>query len=210
MNTESGPVLKLLPEERVRKIIDIGDVSLKERENIYKSILIHEGFHCYQMENGMKTEIFGKDNSEDMSSENEEIIKFKNLLIELDNENTYRDLWTTETESLIKFYNTNNKTDWIKNRNERIEFEKSYLKENYPIYKKLANQTELIEGTARYLENISLAIRNDSKPNDNFESVYSNDIEKFYQSGCIKSFILDKTNKDWKDLNFNGSITLKF
>lgn len=208
LNTNKGPVLKVLPEERVRKIIDVGDLSLKEREKIYKSILVHEGFHCFQMENGMEAGILvnGKIESPDENLINDLNIG-KNILAKLDNDETYKKHWIQETKDLITFYESNNMDNWMESRNRRIEYEKKLLKEDYPIYEKYLNRSELIEGTARYAEEIALGLMNEEDVEIDFNGVYYTGEEKFYQSGSIKAFILDN-QKDWKDINFNGSITL--
>lgn len=74
------------------------------------------------------------------------------------------------------------------------------------MYKKWKDMKELLEGSARYVENKALTVmykKNKNEPSMN----YIKGDGKFYESGCLKVQILNEI-KGWKDLEFNGSISL--
>lgn len=205
IDSENGPLVKVLPENQVRKITDSGDLSLIERNKIYKSVIVHEAFHCYQMENGATGATIdkGKVNSDDL----EEFEKYKELMARIDNDETYNKYWINEMKDLEKYYKTGEKNNWIKSRDIRINYEKEFFGDDFEIYRKWVNNRELIEGTARYVEQMSLAMMDNKQPSFSFSERFIKGDGKFYESGCLKSMILDN-EKEWKDIRFDDSISL--
>lgn len=204
MDTEVGPVIKTLPEAQVRKIIDSGDLSLEERNKIYKSVLVHEAFHCYQIEKG--AEGINVDSGNVKSDELEGFKKYSELLQRIDKSETFRNLWVKEMVDLEKYYKTGESDAWVASRSESLAFEKDFFGEDYELFRKYVNNRELIEGTARYVEEASLVMMK-HKVKTGFSGLYTNGDEKYYESGCLKANILDN-EKEWKEIRFDDSISL--
>lgn len=204
LSTPTGPVVKVLPESELRKITDMGGLSQSERDAIYKSILIHEAFHCYQIEksgNGVQIE-----NGAIVSGDMDEYKLYAELLKRIDNDVTYQELWNNEIVSLKQYLETGDSNSWTESRKQKIDYEKKFFGSEYNVYKKWTDMKELLEGSARYVENKALTIMNQKKENETSINYIKGDA-KFYQSGCLKVQILNEI-KGWKDLDFSGSISL--
>ncbi len=204
INTEIGPVIKVIPEAQVRKVIDKGDLSLEERNKIYKSVLVHEAFHCFQMENGAAG--INVDSGNIKSEDLDDFKKYSELLKRIDKNETFQNLWIKEMADLELYHKTGESDAWATSRAVRLAFEKDFFGEDYDIFRKYVNDRELIEGTARYVEEASLVImKYDAKTE--FSGQFINGDEKYYRSGCLKANILDN-EKEWKEIRFDGSISL--
>lgn len=192
---ESGPVIKVLPMSMVRTYVDpIGTSSKEEREEIYISILFHEGFHCFQMDNGLDIDL----EFEDVSNSEE----FVNILNKLDNDEKYQKLWIKEGEDLVDYLQNDNKDQWVNSYNERIRYLKEFLRDDYHFYMENENFYELIEGTARYVEDKILEEIRGKFIETDFDGTYYKGTGKFYTTGRLKCLILDK-GENWKNNLFN-------
>lgn len=198
---EFGPVVKVLPMSMVRTFVDpIGTSSKEERENIYISILFHEGFHCYQMDNGLNIYL---DYDKDVS----EYKEFMNILNRLDNDEKYQALWLEEGNCLIDYLENDNKEQWVSSYNERIEYLKDVLGDDYDFYMENENFYELLEGTARYVEDKIMGVITGEFIETDFDGSYYNGSVKFYTTGRLKCLILDK-GVNWKVNLFSSDKTL--
>lgn len=205
INTSSGPVLKVIPENLVRKIIDTGNLSLEKRNLVYISFLVHEAFHCYQMDNGFNGNLLKDGNLDE--KEKTEFNKYQNILTKLDHDLKYQELWIEEMRSLEKYYKTQERDSWIENRQVRINYEREVLKDDFEFFRKWFSYKELLEGTARYVEEKSMEQISKTKYPSDFSNLFIKGDGKLYESGALKCFILDK-EKVWKDIKFDGSINL--
>lgn len=205
INTSSGPVLKVIPENLVRKIIDTGNLSLEKRNLVYISFLVHEAFHCYQMDNGFNGNLLKDGNLDE--KEKTEFNKYQNILTKLDHDLKYQELWIEEMKSLEKYYKTKERDSWIENRQVRINYEREVLKDDFEFFRKWFTYKELLEGTARYVEEKSMEQISKTKYPSDFSNLFIKGDGKLYESGALKCFILDK-EKVWKDIKFDGSINL--
>ncbi|WP_425539676.1 hypothetical protein [Microaceticoccus formicicus] len=203
ISTATGPVVKVLPESELRKITDMGGLSQSERDAIYKSILIHEAFHCYQIEksgNGVQIE-----NGVIVSADLDEYKIYAELLKRIDNDVKYHKLWNNEISGLKEYLESGDSKSWTESRKQKVDYEKKFFGSEYNVYKKWTDMKELLEGSARYVENKALTIMNQKKNEPSINYVKGD--AKFYQSGCLKVQILNEI-KGWKDLDFSGSISL--
>ncbi|MDO5755338.1 MAG: hypothetical protein Q4P28_03810 [Tissierellia bacterium] len=185
---EKGPVLKLLPFQTVRALVDImGDVDREEREEIYLSILFHEGLHAFQLSQGVLFE------QQDLSRYRQCFA----LLKELDDDREYQRLWQEEQKALIQFYENKDKNLWIDRQKERWDYLKEKLGEDFSLFCEFEAEREYLEGTARYVEEkvLSHVQKRQEKmgPGD-----YIKGDEKYYRSGRLKCLILDE-NIRWKE-----------
>lgn len=198
---ENGPVIKVLPESRLSGTINImGNMSKKERRDVYISTLFHEGFHAFQMENGG----IDYDNEQDNHNLYE---KFNNILYKLDNDEKYQKLWIEELSSMLDYLEDGNKELWVGSFNNRKKYLKILLGKDFDFYMRMENDRELIEGTAKYVEDKSLEILTEEFNKPKTEGIYIGGVSKFYLSGRVKCLILDK-GIEWKEDLFNSSKTL--
>lgn len=207
MPTEKGPVVKMLPLSQVRTIVDMGSQSKEEREQVYISILLHEAFHCYQMENGVDVSSIKSEKIDTEGKEFKDYKKFKNSLQVLDEDEEYQKLWEKEMQGLTDFIDNKQGQNWAQAKEERIAFEEKKLGKDFELYREWSLKKELLEGTARYVEDKALALLQGGKEESLSQGKFLSGEEKFYVSGSLKAQILDK-KADWKKLRFDGSINL--
>lgn len=170
-------------------------------ESQYISILYHEGFHAYQMENYLdKLNVMYPDYEE---------VKLQELMDKVDKDKEFNKLYNEEyllMHNILKEKDKeviNNKIKkLIEKRYKRYDTLKKKLgSEEANALIKLENFYELFEGTARYMEIKTAQILKDNE----LYSKYLEDIketskgrEKYYRSGMALCLILDKVNKEWK------------
>lgn len=203
---EDGPVLKVLGLNDFRNVFDMGSASKENISKAYVSMLLHEGFHCYQMDHGLKADdsekiIDGNLNDEKDSKTFYEIQK------RLDNDEDYKKLWIDEIKGLINFRDHNDNSSYEIARKKMDNYlHKKLTKEDYDIYSNYSKEMETIEGTARYVENCVLESFAQKK-NGVFNDEFVNGTNKFYLSGSIKTEILKNKGK-LESIKFDLSKTL--
>lgn len=231
---EGQPVVKVLPESMLSQVLNVmGNMSSEKMEYHYIKTLFHEGFHAFQIERGIISDIdsfqanneFEANNihktnnspelnphSEDNKENSSSYEKFLNILYLLDNDIKYRKLWTEEEKSLMDYFKNNNKEGWVKCHNRRVKYLKEVLGDDFDFYIKMENDRELVEGTARYIEDKIMDILTGKVDEISVSVIYSKGVSKFYTTGRIKCLILDKNSNfqdnDWKENLFNSQSTL--
>lgn len=196
---ESGPIIKVLPKSMLGQVVNImGNMSRKEIDDYYIATLFHEGFHALQI---TKDHMFKEE--EDQNS-NE---RFMNILYILDNDEEYHQLWIEEENSMLDYFENDNKESWLKSNNRRVKYLKEVLGNDFDFYMEMENERELIEGTAKYIEDKILEILTGDFTKVQINGSYSKGGSKFYITGRLKCLILDK-GKDWKEGLFNSDNTL--
>lgn len=197
---EDGPVIKVLPEDMVRKMTDIaGDTTPQQRKSQYISILFHEGLHAFQFTKGM---------GENWSNLQGDSKGFDDLLIILDEDEMHKSLWIKEAEALVDFLETGDHMSWIQAYNAKIDYMAEKLGDDFETYMYREQLQEIIEGTARYVEEKVLTHLTGSKSNKNFDGIYRKGTEKFYYMGALKSQILDNVSPNWKEGFFESQYSL--
>lgn len=189
---KGNPVLKVLPFKMVRNISDLGGMDLNSQENMYISILVHEGFHCFQMENGMSYPDLN--DIEEVNAVNLKSQDFENHLYKLDQDTKYQNLWKDEIKGLLKYFESGKLTHYNKARSAMESYVRTILGEDFLEYNNYKNRMELQEGTARYVEERALEILGESNHTLEFDGNYRKGVEKYYFSGAIKSYILAEKN----------------
>lgn len=200
-----GPVIKAVPLKEVRNIIDDGSMSKKEREDIYISVLAHEGFHCYQIALGADIGIEPGKGYDFDSDIQKEIEKFSKISYDLYEDETYGKLCKKEMKDLIEFLETKNGNPWLESREERINFEKSFLKEDFDFYNEYTYRLEILEGTAKYVEFETIKALTGEEPK--FLEEYIKGEYRFYITGALKSYIIEEERL--LDIDFTDTRSLE-
>ncbi len=196
---EDGPVIKVLPEAMIRKMSDTkGDKSKKGRGDVYMTFLFHEGFHCFQLDENIGYNIDMEEPIDD---------KFYNILNRLDNDSEYKNLWIREAVCLTDYLENNNKVLWVEAYNKRMVYLEKILEEDFAWYMTMENEFELIEGTAKYVEDKLLERLTGEFVEPTNPNLYYNGTGKFYNNGRLKALILDK-GVEWKKDVFEFEKTL--
>lgn len=189
MPTEEGPVLKVMPFRDFRNIYDMGSSAHDDVEKAYLSVLVHEGFHCYQMDHGMEglvDEYQGQGKS--LNAADRQV--FYELVKRLDHDPEYQKLWCASMEGLMTWKKGGGRLDYDRARLALDAYlDRSLGQDRSQRYHEQVAEMELMEGTARFMENLILAYYN-KKPNGEFDGNFIQGQEKFYVSGSLKTAIL--------------------
>lgn len=190
------PLIKAVPFEKFRDIIDLGNSSNTNAQIKYKSVLIHESFHCFQMDNGLSQVIDIMDNTE---YEDPMYEKFELMCKKLDKDEAYKKLWEQEYKSLLSLYENGDSSKYKESRTKRLSYVKSNFAKEYDYFIDIVTYKEFIEGSARFVEEKYMVnIANDPYIKYGDRIFYSMD-ESFYSVGSLKAKILDKYYPRWKE-----------
>ena len=205
---EGRPVIKVISLEDFRKGFDFGDLPRDQAGKVYQTVLIHEAFHCYQYEKGAPAIHFEKLEEMKKTGEGEDYQAFTELLARIDDDKTYQDLWLREAQALENIQPQGKLDDWIQAKALKEDYERTFLGKDQPFFHKFASRQELLEGTARYVEDKMKAdLGMDLE--DPWTRSYISGVEKYYRSGALKSSILDERFPDWKEnISFQESAGL--
>ncbi len=187
--TEEGPVLKVMPFRDFRNIYDMGSSAHDDVEKDYLSMLVHEGFHCYQMDHGMEglvDEYQGQ--GKWLNAADRQV--FYELVKRLDHDPEYQKLWCASMEGLMTWKKGGGRLDYDR-AGLALEayMDRSLSRDRSQLYHEQVQEMELLEGTARFMENLILAYYN-KKLNGEFAGNFIQGTEKFYVSGSLKTAIL--------------------
>lgn len=201
-----GPVVKALPLKEVRNIIDDGSLSKKEREDVYISVLTHEAFHCYQIANGADIGIEPGKGYDFDSDIQKEIEKYEKISYDLYENETYGKLCKREMKDLIAYYEKGNGKPWLESREARIDFEREFLGEDFDFFDDYTYRSEILEGTAKYIELETIKALTGEEPE--FEEEYIKGDYRFYITGALKSYIMEEAGELY-DIDFTDSRSLE-
>lgn len=204
---EFGPVIKAIPLSEVRHIIDEGGMTKKEREDIYLSVLIHEAFHCHQVDHGADIGMEPGQGYDFNSQTQKDVERFAGLMDRLDADKTFQTLSEREMTDLVNFYETGSGEAWLVSREERIAYERQLLDEDYEFYLNYSSRAELLEGTAKYVELETIKRLTGEEPT--FKKEFIKTDYRFYITGALKSYIIDKNVENWQDIDFSDHDSLE-
>lgn len=205
--TKVGPVVKTFPIRDFRKAFDTGDLSAQDLENMYVSMLVHEAFHAFQMDHGMTMAIndLGQIDMNDPEVKKREV--FNNLLAKFDDDKTYQDKWLAMMDGLSAWSQGQGRAAYDAALEDLDAHVRSALEpDQYEIFIYFVHERELVEGTARYVENLVLE-QLGSEKNGEYNGVYDKGQGQFYGSGDLKARILAREGK-FKNLRFDMSVNL--
>lgn len=205
--TENGPVTKVMPLKDFRNFYDLGNRSKDDLEKAFISVLIHEAFHCHQMDNGFDYELDGNNRIETDSSRINESQEPEAILAVLDDDENYKKLWLEEMDGLIAYRDRNDDTGYRKALESKDKYlQNKFDEEDYETFARYTKEMEVLEGTARFVENKVLA-HYGMEENGSYHGLYSPGPSQFYISGAIKTEILEKQSR-LGDIKFDFSVSL--
>ena len=195
------PLIKAIPFEKFRDIIDLGNSSNSNAEIKYKSVIIHESFHCFQMEHGLSEVI---DITDDSEYEDPKYQQFQSICKKLDEDDIYKKLWETEYKSLLSLYKNRDSSEYEKSRNKRLAYIKSKFPKDYDTFIEILSYQEFIEGTARFVEEKYMVDQYNDPYIKYRDRLFNNIDESSYSEGSLKAKILDRYAPNWKcNLDFS-------
>ena len=182
--------------EKFRDITDQGASTKASLQSKYKSVIIHESFHCFQMEHGLSEVV---DISDRIDTEDPNYEKFAEVCKKLDEDEVYKKLWEDEYKALLYLYENHDSSKYRESRSKRFYYVKSNFPDEFDYFNKLVTYKEFIEGSARFVEEKYMVdISNDPYINYEDRIFYSIDTS-FYSEGSLKAKILDKYYPQWKE-----------
>lgn len=196
LKDDNIPLIKVVPFEKFRDIADQAGSSGANVEAKYKSVIIHESFHCFQMEHGLNEVA---DISDTIDTEDPDYEKFVEACKKLNQDDTYKKLWEDEYESLLYLYENHDSSKYKESRSKRFSYVKSNFPDEFDYFNKLVTYKEFIEGSARFVEEKYMVdLLNDPYINYEDRIFYSIDTS-LYSEGSLKAKILDKYYPQWNE-----------
>lgn len=196
LKDDNIPLIKAVPFEKFRDIADQGESSNANLKTKYKSVIIHESFHCFQMEHGL-SEV--ADISDTIDIEDPDYEKFVEACKKLNQDDTYKKLWEDEYKALLYLYENHDSSKYKESRSKRFSYVKSNFPDEFEYFNKLVTYKEFIEGSARFVEEKYMVdLLNDPYINYEDRIFYSIDTS-LYSEGSLKAKILDKYYPQWKE-----------
>ncbi len=190
------PLIKAVPFEKFRNITDQGASTKASLQSKYKSVIIHESFHCFQMDHGLSEVV---DISDRIDTEDPNYEKFAEVCKKLDEDEVYKKLWEDEYKALLYLYENHDSSKYKESRSKRFSYVKSNFPDEFDYFNKLVTYKEFIEGSARFVEEKYMVdLLNDPYINYEDRIFYSIDTS-FYSEGSLKAKILDKYYPQWKE-----------
>ncbi len=204
---EGVPTLHVLPYEPSRAMYDpLGNVAPELAFDSYVSMLVHEGFHAYQM--GDMGDGFLAESELDFDS----VERSRQALAGL---SEYNELWNVELQSAYDFLeNQGAFAAYDEARRAREDFERASLGEaDYLVYEAWFRQMETLEGTAFYVEMMSMPGEMQDSPQ--YQRLNTRDNRRislgvqdwYYESGLARALILGLVEPNWQ-VNFDFSAGL--
>ena len=190
------PLIKAVPFEKFRNITDQGASTKASLQSKYKSVIIHESFHCFQMDHGLSEVV---DISDRIDTEDPNYEKFAEVCKKLDEDEVYKKLWEDEYKALLYLYENHDSSKYKESRSKRFSYVKSNFPDEFDYFNKLVTYKEFIEGSARFVEEKYMVdLLKDPYINYEDRIFYSIDTS-FYSEGSLKAKILDKYYPQWKE-----------
>lgn len=191
------PLIKAVPFEKFRDIADQGTSSNANLQKKYKSVIIHESFHCFQMEHGLSEVSDIMEN--DIKYDDPDYDKFIEVCKKLDEDKVYKKLWEDEYKSLLSLYENKDSSDYKNAREKRLSYVKTNFPSEYNYFVEMVNYREFIEGTARFVEEKYMMDIADDPYIKYRDRVFNSIDESYYSEGSLKAKVLDKLYPSWKE-----------
>ncbi len=206
VDPDGQAVLLLINARDFRSLSDVGNFDSASAEIYYQAVIIHEAFHCFQAEQGFYDVFVEEVNAYEKSNA-------ITLSRKLDEDAEYQKLWLEEMYCLINYAKENsgqNRLAYLAGYQKRLDYlYNKFNQKDVDEYLAYSAFYEKAEGTAKYMENITLA-RLAGKDLEFAVTSYEKDTAKFYDSGFFKAYILDqKENLDWKTDFFTTNKTFE-
>lgn len=195
LKLDGKPLIKAISFDKFKNIYG-GMGGVTNQEENYKSVFVHESFHCYQMQHGLD---MVHDVSDGQSEKEEDYDEFMGAIEKMDKAPEFKKLWEAEYMGLLDLYDSGDADNYKKAKAEK----EAYIKKNFPsLFEDLMfhiNYKQFIEGTAQLVQDKYMADQT-GVDEIKFEDRVFYKLEKtFYTEGELKARTLDKYNKDWRE-----------
>jgi hypothetical protein len=195
VDPDGQAVVRMITARDYQSLSDMGNYDGPSADLSYQAVFAHEAFHCFQFDRGFY-DLFKQRTSACQKSSVAATSR------KLDHDPEYQKLWVDEMHRLIDYAkegNAKNHQAYLHSYQMRLDYLYSSLEaEDADEYLSYSALYEKSEGTAQYIENIALS-RLGGKKLEFSITGYGADASKFYDSGFLKSYILDqKKGLDWK------------
>lgn len=190
------PLIKAIPYSKFKSVYEQMGGAIDNREIYYKSVFVHESFHCYQMNHGL-------DLVHDLSEGDREVDgdydQFMAAVEELDNDKTFKKLWEDEYMGLLSLYEHGDPDSYKKAKNKK----ESYIKNKFPeIFDDIMfydSYKQFIEGTAQLVQDKYIGAITGDEEIKYEDRVFYKLERTYYVEGSLKARVLDKYFKNWRE-----------
>lgn len=195
LKLDGKPLIKAISFDKFKNIYG-GMGGVTNQEENYKSVFVHESFHCYQMQHGLD---MVHDVSDGQSEVEEDYDEFMAAIEKMDNDPEFKKLWEAEYMGLLDIYDSGNADNYKKAKAEK----EAYIKKNFStLFDDLMlyiNYKQFIEGTAQLVQDKYMADQTGVDEIKYEDRVFYKLDKTFYTEGELKARILDKYYKQWRE-----------
>ena len=205
LKLDGKPLIKAISFDKFKNIYG-GMGGVTNQEENYKSVFVHESFHCYQMQHGLD---MVHDVSDGQSEVEEDYDEFMADIEKMDNDPEFKKLWEAEYMGLLDIYDSGNADNYKRAKAEK----EAYIKKNFStLFDDLMlyiNYKQFIEGTAQLVQDKYMADQTGVDEIKYEDRVFYKLDKTFYTEGELKARILDKYYKQWREnLSFDENNNL--
>ena len=195
LKLDGKPLIKAISFDKFKNIYG-GMGGVTNQEENYKSVFVHESFHCYQMQHGLD---MVHDVSDGQGEVEEDYDEFMAAIEKMDNDPKFKKLWEAEYMGLLDIYDSGNADNYKKAKAEK----EAYIKKNFStLFDDLMlyiNYKQFIEGTAQLVQDKYMADQTGVDEIKYEDRVFYKLDKTFYTEGELKARILDKYYKQWRE-----------
>ena len=195
LKLDGKPLIKAISFDKFKNIYG-GMGGVTNQEENYKSVFVHESFHCYQMQHGLD---MVHDVSDGQSEVEEDYDEFMAAIEKMDKDSEFKKLWEAEYMGLLDIYDSGNADNYKKAKAEK----EAYIKKNFStLFDDLMlyiNYKQFIEGTAQLVQDKYMADQTGVDEIKYEDRVFYKLDKTFYTEGELKARILDKYYKQWRE-----------
>ena len=205
LKLDGKPLIKAISFDKFKNIYG-GMGGVTNQEENYKSVFVHESFHCYQMQHGLD---MVHDVSDGQSEVEEDYDEFMAAIEKMDKDPEFKKLWEAEYMGLLDIYDSGNADNYKRAKAEK----EAYIKKNFStLFDDLMlyiNYKQFIEGTAQLVQDKYMADQTGVDEIKYEDRVFYKLDKTFYTEGELKARILDKYYKQWREnLSFDENNNL--
>lgn len=205
LKLDGKPLIKAISFDKFKNIYG-GMGGVTNQEENYKSVFVHESFHCYQMQHGLD---MVHDVSDGQGEVEQDYDEFMADIEKMDNDPEFKKLWEAEYMGLLDIYDSGNADNYKRAKAEK----EAYIKKNFStLFDDLMlyiNYKQFIEGTAQLVQDKYMADQTGVDEIKYEDRVFYKLDKTFYTEGELKARILDKYYKQWREnLSFDENNNL--
>lgn len=195
LKLDGKPLIKAISFDKFKNIYG-GMGGVTNQEENYKSVFVHESFHCYQMQHGLD---MVHDVSDGQGEVEEDYDEFMEAIEKMDKDPEFKKLWEAEYMGLLDLYDSGDADNYKKAKAEK----EAYIKKNFStLFDDLMlyiNYKQFIEGIAQLVQDKYMADQTGVDEIKYEDRVFYKLDKTFYTEGELKARILDKYYKQWRE-----------